>query len=48
MPFPGQFWSQRLGMGSVVTDEGQAGYFWQLANYFWHLAKCCNTTGGLL
>ena len=26
--FLGQFWSQSLGMGSVVTDEGQVGYFW--------------------
>ena len=48
VPFLGQFWSQRLGMGSVVTGEGQVGYFWQRANYIWHLTKYWKTTGGFL
>ncbi len=48
VPFLGQFWSQKLGMGSIVTNEGQAGYFWQRANYIWHFAKYCRTAGGFL
>ena len=45
VPFLGQFWSYKLGMGSVVTNKGQVGYFWQHVNYIWHFARCCRTTG---